>query len=230
MKIISIDPGRVVQLWVPEEMRIQKPLYAGDVIDRVKSHFGFVYLFTTELPEGGNVPPGSLIFRQGRVILDGEQITVFELGVHNDGLVVVAPTTEEASKVADYALEWAIANLGGRTPTTAIPRSHHSAVIVEFDQNIDTAMKSFEKLGAIVSKAWQESYQVEAAFNLGRLSVLTDETVSSIRFNTEFVIERRKGVPVPHSSNRYYCSASLPTAKHIEVLEQLEELFNGRGG
>ncbi len=224
MKLISYESGRVIQLWMQEEVRPLKYMYAPEAVLNMRQHFQFSRVFTDgDLPEGGKVPNGSTFFRDGRLILDGRQIIISELSVHTDGVVLSSATSEDAEFVLEYALKWTQEELGMRQMTTPKLRSRHSNVIVEFDKPVDAAIEAFQKIGLVLSKAWSDVYGATELFEISRLGFNSDPETKKIKIDHEFVIERRKGAP--YAANRFFCAASLPTQRHLSVLTEIEGII-----
>ena len=147
---------------------------------------------------------------------DGE-VTIHNLSIHNDGVVVRTNKTEYAEAFFDDLTSWLIHEYGCRkVPTQS---RYLSEIVVEFDKSIANALNSYNELTGLILSSVTENREAAAA----ALNSLSIEFVGGADAIPKFVIERREGTTV--EDKRYFCSAPLTTEQHLTVLEAIERLL-----
>jgi hypothetical protein len=220
MKIIATETGRVVQLIIMEEIRPQSGIYMPALFQAVGDRYGFV-----ARPQDlhAAITTGAK-FNHGRLITPNKTMTISEIGIYNDGVIVDSLNTDDAEIILEDFILWTKNLLGLRDRITQIPRTYSSLVTVEFDKPVETALHGVEVFMRGLNVALKNAYGWNLEVSLLRLGVNADpQSVPPLR-NTHFFIERR--ILRPYSENRYQSGAPLRTEEHLALLETIEaELF-----
>lgn len=219
MKIINYDIGRANQRLNPDEARPVGGYYMPEAIRLLSDRYGF-----SQSPILEEARTKGAIFRDGRLIAGASKINIVELGVYNDGIYATTQDTPSADFVLDDVLTWAGQAIGLRQPSTAQPRLYDSAIVVEFDVDIEKRLNIFNDLKHSYERMIQELYGEKTVSALYHMAISSDPLTSRLRLATNFSIERRVGSPF--SSNRFFSIAPLRTKMHIELLERLEKTLS----
>ena len=220
MKLVSIEVGRAVQLFVADEVGPLVGLYVPELFQFVLERYGFIkHSDITEVLKTGAK------FEQGLLKVGEKKINIKELNIHNDGIIVDTFNTDDSSIVIDDLFNSGKKNFGFRDTETKIPRRYVSHVVVDFNKPIDKALKGFEAIRHNLNSAYKNAYGTDVIYDLFRFSLAVDPQNVPPQTGTEFIIERR--INVPFSKNRFYCVAHLPTQTHLALLEVMEREFGG---
>lgn len=212
MNFISSENGQALQLIVMDEVRPVKGggLFLPDFISRVMDRYRF--LSTSNQTD----PTQPFKFQTGVVELDGEAIPITSLEIYNDGIIVNSRNTEDADKIMDEFFEWALAEFHLREPTTEIPRTYQSRVVVAFDRSLNTFLNHFVAIKDVLTKAFDAD---GVDLNVVRLTI-GPHPPGTLPYKSTWAIEARTIGPfVP---NRYFSAAPLSTPAHLEMLAELE--------
>lgn len=220
MKLVSDELGRVVQLFVPDEIAPFGGIYLPELFELISKRFGFVK--QSDIADALKI---GAKFEIGQLKVGEKKINIKELAIHQDGIVVDTRNTDDSSIVVDEMFRWGKQTLGLRDLETKRPRRYLSFVVVDFDKPIDNALKGFEAIRRNLSNAYKSTYETDVSYDLYRVSLAVDSQSLPPQTATEFTIERR--INVPHSKNRFFCTAPLPTKSHLVLLEEIEREFVG---
>jgi hypothetical protein len=211
MQLISSQSGQSLQLVAMDEVR---PLSGGVFLPDSSAAIIQRYRFMGT-PE--KLSPGQPIKFQTGVLPDSS-ITIEELGVFSDGFIVTAITTDDADIALDDFLAWITEQFKLREPTTIIPRTYQSTIVVSLAGPLDRFINNFQKAGDVLSK----SFGALSPLNVTRLTI-GPQPPGQYPFQTTWNIEARIGQPfVP---NRYMSTAPLPTSAHVALLTELETIM-----
>src|SRR6516225_397606 len=216
MNLISTEHGQSLQLFVAEEIRPPSGLYLPDLIRKISERYAFAIgpsNYETVMKEGAK-------YKDGFFVIEGRTIAIKDLGFFVDGALVVAWNTDDAEAILNDLIGWVVQNFGVREPRTKLPRKYVSSVVVEFDGELGGALTAFEELQERFGSAIKERYGVTPEINASRIALSADPTKLPPQTTFEFIIERRVGRPF--SQNRYFSTATLPTAAHLDLLRAFE--------
>jgi hypothetical protein len=216
MNLISTEHGQSLQLFVVEEVRPPSGLYLPDLIRKISERYAFAIgpsNYETVMKEGAK-------YKDGRFVTEGRTIAIKDLGFFVDGILAVAWNTDDAEAILNDLIVWVVQNFGIREPRTKLPRKYVSSVVIEFDAELGGALTAFEELQEGFASAIKERYGMEPEINASRIALSADPTKLPPQTTFEFTIERRAGRPF--SENRYFSSATLPTASHLDLLGAFE--------
>lgn len=220
MKLVSIEIGRAIQLFAADEVGPIAGLYLPELFQFVSGRYGFIkHSDVTEASKTGAK------FEQGQLKAGEKNINIKELSIHNDGIIVDTFNTDDSSTVVDDLFNSGKQTFRFRDPETKLPRRYVSHVVVDFNRPIDNALKGFEAIRRNLSSAYKNAYGADVIYDMSRIALAVDPQNVPQQTATEFIIERR--VNVPHSKNRFYCVAPLPTQTHLALLETIEREFGG---
>lgn len=216
MKLISYDAGTFVGLF---SLEAHVPLrFTGQraMLELIGSLYQFSHrpALTASLDE---LQQKGFEFQNGELEIDGAVVSVRRLSIHNDGIVLVAPTTDDAEKVFDHLQSWLKSE--GAFREVPVSRIYLSELVVDFDHSPAKLMRNYEKLQAIATKHMSDDNR---PFKKAGLSQISIEFASETGNYPRFTIERRTGSGL--DQDRFYCAAPLKTGHHIEALEALEKL------
>ena len=216
MRIIATDTGRVVQLVVMEEIRPTSGIYMPALYQAVSDRYAFV-----ARPQDLHVAIASgAKFNHGRLITPNKTITISDIGIYNDGIIVDSLNTDDAEIILEDFILWTKNILGLRDTITQIPRTYSSLVTVEFERPIESALRGVEIFTGSLNAALKNAYGWDLETNILRFGVNADpQSVPPLR-NTHFFLERR--ISRPYSENRYQSGAPLRTEEHLALLQTIE--------
>lgn len=219
MNLIAFDEGRVLQLFVGEEIRpysgVSLPVFFSRLIDH--------YVFLERPPNFGDAIKAGAKFLNGHLTFESRDIAIKELAIYNDGIVVACHKTSDGEVVLADLMEWASKEFHMRPPITLKPRTYSSALIVEFSDSLDPLLNKFDKIAQRISSALNRAYGWDYDTHVARLGFKTDPTKLAPFTNTEFYLERR--IDVPYSTNRFYSGAPLTTEQHLMYLGEFEKIL-----
>src|SRR5262249_33864561 len=126
MKLIPTELGKVVQLFVPDEIRPLSGLNMPDFIRLIEERYGFA-----KVPELKQVAECGAKFQTGRLKSGNKTINILELAVFNDGVVVNSFHTDEAEFVLEDFISWAKKTFNCRDAETEKLRTFESRLVIE---------------------------------------------------------------------------------------------------
>ncbi|MFN4184012.1 MAG: hypothetical protein ACK4M6_04445 [Hyphomonas sp.] len=216
MKIVAFDSGTLVALFSLEAytpLRFVGQRALLELIGNVYKFAGRPALTATvdELQQKG------FEFLNGELELNGETVPVRRLSIHNDGIVLVASTTDDADRIFDHLQTWL--KTEGAFRDVPVSRLYLSELVVDFEHSPAKLMKHYEALECLATKHMSADNR---PFKKAGFSHFSIEFVAEAGFCPRFSIERRTGSSL--EQERYYCAAPLRTEHHIEALEDIEKL------
>jgi hypothetical protein len=224
MKLIGYLQGFTALRAKLEEYMPVRGLVHRDLAELVRTRYQF-QVFPTLNP--GITPPPVMLFSGGKFSRNSESFAIHQLAMKEDGDIVLATTTEQADQVVEDLVRLLDDNFGYRLSTADKKISHLNNMVVEFDKGIEEYINILAKL----ANAINESRIGKPSFNIKRLTfgqgaILGEASDLLLLVETaDFVIERRSGTG--YEANRYFCSAPLPTAEHLRLLERIEAIARG---
>jgi hypothetical protein len=215
MKLIAIELGRAVQLFVPDEIRPLSGLNMPEFIRLIQERYGFA-----KVPELKEVAQSGAKFQTGRLKSRNKTINISELAVFDDGVVVGSFHTDEAEFVLGDFISWTKKTFDLRDPETQRPRRFESHLVIEFDRSIDAALHVFDPIRAKIARAVEDSYGIKTAIGNHRIDFSVSMRPELEIGRPGLVIERRINYAL--EANRFYSTAGFRTDVHLELLHDLE--------
>jgi hypothetical protein len=220
MKLISSETGQALQLIVMDEARpLSGGVFQPGALARLMQRYRFLSTSAANQTDA-NQP---MKFQTGVIEIDGSTFLIAALEVYNDGVIINSRNTNDADKIMDDFIQWAITDLHFREPVTKIPRTYQSQVVVSLNQSLNSFMVQFDKIKDITERAFNAD---KNSLNLVRLSI-GPQPPGTLPYRTTWQIERR--IASPFVPDRYFSTAPLTTPAHLEMLTAIEAAFAARG-
>jgi hypothetical protein len=218
MKVVTTEMGRVIQVFMPDEVRPPKGLYIPEVVRLISERYGFGVS-----PNTAQTMQAGAKFQAGRLVSGDKKINIGELVLHNDAISVTTTAhTDEAVFVVQDFMSWAKEAFGIRDQITQKPKIFESHFVVDFDRPVDEHLERFAAMTNELRSSYKELYGYDQAFGFNRITFSVD-VASAPAFpllRTDLWIERRVGTAF--SQNRYFSACGLPSDKHLSLLEKFE--------
>jgi hypothetical protein len=213
MKLAAIHLSKVTALVEVADLVRDGKVFVPDLIKAITTRFEF-RKFPDDPASFGQ--PGGLVFEIGK--WDG--LPIYKLTLFNDGIVLeTSATTEETEKALYEILKWGT-ELGLVFDERMISRLLVvSSLAVYLDINLDDLHPVLKRLAAITSERQSERMTIPLAYRTSGIAIGAS-TLTSKFPTAAFTIERR--LDVPDSTNKYFSSAPLHTAEHLNALEEFE--------
>ena len=176
---------------------------------------------TTPSPNEFPDPNNSAKFKNGefRVDDDGHPI-IINLTIHNDGLVAdtISSTLNSEKFLEDLYIRFSEVLKMPSLQSLLRKKLYLSELYVTIDKELDLINPKLKLISEYLSNTVE---QRDWAFRFGGVSFCVDPIKKFVP--TPFRFER--AIEVPFKENRYYSIAPLPTEKHLELLDKLENLY-----
>lgn len=210
MKFISSESGQSLQLVVMDEIRpLRGGVFLPDLITAIVQRYRFVS-FSTQADPAQPIKFQTGVFQSGEITMP-----IISLEIYTDGVIMNSRTTDDADAIVNDFSRWLIDTFKLREPTTIIPRTYQSKIIVSLDGPLDRFVAQFQPINAILSKA----FNTHDELHVTRL-FFGPHPPGPLPYQTTWSIEPRIGQPFVY--NRYFSSAPLTTKAHIELLAEIE--------
>jgi hypothetical protein len=224
MKIIAFDSARLTVLFPLEEVSPLDGAGSIDIIDQVAMRYKFAKRPDLTLPKEELQKVG-LKFEHGLYVHSDREANITSFTIFTDGVVIDAPTTDDAELFWVDICQWLLADRKFRDFVTAPRRRFVSQVIVEFDRPLSDLIRQFGLITQTLSDKLSEIYNTRVPMGLARIDLEFDHLgENSALVIPRFVIERRKNIAF--SRERYFCIAPLRTNDHLHVLGEIEKTIN----
>jgi hypothetical protein len=227
MKLIAVEIARATQVFINEEIRPLSGAYFPESVRLVTERYGFAASPTD--PEASSAK-----FSTGRLISGTRRINISDATIFQSAVQVTTVTnTDEADYVVDDMMSWAINALAFREPQTIFPRHYESALIVEFDREVDNLLRPFENLRAGFQRSLDSAYDLNSKVSFATFAISSDPLqlagqllppLSNV-LKPELGLVRRANAPF--SANRFFSLAPLKTEAHRLLLEEFEQAIPG---
>jgi hypothetical protein len=220
MRFIGADGGRMVALFLAEEIRGTTGWHPGQFIQEIRERYRFEYV--PDLADlKGDV--SVLVFKHGCLEKDGESFGIRELGFYPAGVVIDALETDFAEAFFKDLFAWGQGRFGWSEPTSLRLR-FFSSVVVEFEREIESMLGRLQSMCSIFSAAIREDYQLAHPFKLKSLVLSSDPMdLPSSAVSPDVTIQRR--ADFPYVGNRYYCIGPFRTSRFKELLQRAEAIL-----
>lgn len=223
MKLIATELGRVTVIFSADEIRPISPTPVTEYLIGIAKRYGFPTV--PEAPDADDPKP--VTFQRGFFAQGEKYINVSRLAIYNDAIQVDTSRTDESLGIQQDILKYLQDNYSFREPSSKPMVLFESSVIVDFDHSINNALAKYEKLQKAASIAMSTTYGRDLQMQFSGLALAVDHldlpsAIGSL-LRSEFSIVRR--INRPFAENRYFSSAGLQTATHLELLAQFEKLI-----
>ncbi|MEI7668533.1 MAG: hypothetical protein WCJ33_00420 [Pseudomonadota bacterium] len=221
MKIISHELGKVLRLFVADEIHPAQGINLPDLINGIAQRYNFLP------PDLSSDNKGGREFKYGKININGDLINISSLTIYSEAVAVNIGDTSKSLIVINDLFDWLQSEFKFRKPVTQPKDFYESHLVVEFDSDLDNFIKPFAKISKLLSTLINETYDISVKVDFSGFAISADSTLLPSYltpiFNNNFTINRRIGIAF--SQNRYYCTAPFPTDKHIKLLENVENFI-----
>jgi hypothetical protein len=221
--IASIQGVAALRVSIEEVVPLSSPPFAA-VISGIQNRFGFATAPSAAEITAGPVP---LMFQAGKVLCEGKEVAISQLFLLPDGDIVVASTTDQAKCGLDSLVAYLNDQFGYRMEGKSAKRCYVSALVVEFEKPFTEVISSLATFQKIIEKEIQTPTKdrwelLRISFSQGTGGMPNPPFPNPLDGieKTDFVIERRAGVPF--SANRFFCTAPCEMERHIQILQEIE--------
>jgi hypothetical protein len=158
----------------------------------------------------------------------GQPFVVTDFAVYTDGLAAVAEKSEWADAFLEDITAWVRTEFGFREISSGIRKLFNSTVVVDFDTSPSKLVQGFKRITDFISDRAITVSPDRKQMDFARLDFEIDRrTIAGQAMISKFVIERRPGIDF--SQERYFSTAPMTTADHIETLEEIERIAAANG-
>lgn len=177
---------------------------------------------------------GPFDFKVGKFANGEITNSISQMVLQLEGGIVTTSSTDVAELILDDLHGLLDKTFHFRLTSATQKRSYASAIIVEFESDIEKQIEFIGRVEKLINSSGGKSPERKfkrISFGLEDQNIpnpanpVMISPLESIE-KVDFVIERRAGEPF--SLNRYFCVAPMRTQDHIKVLEQIAEILKAR--
>lgn len=221
MRIISFESARVTRLFPLEEFAPAAGANSPSILSLIAQRYGFSMVPTITTREDLN--KNGLVFGMGHFQYNGQPFVVTDFAVYTDGLAAVTQRSEWAEAFLDDVISWVKIEFGFREISSGIQQLYSSSVIVDFENSPSRLVRQFRQIADFISDRTITIARDRKQMNFSRLDFEIDKrTLTGQAALSKFILERRAGVGF--EQERYFSSAPMTTADHIQTLEEIERV------
>jgi hypothetical protein len=226
MNIVSLETGRTTWLFPVEEII---PLGGADgpkIIAAISSKYKFTHQPAN--PTREDIDKNGLKFAGGQMIRKGKIVNIAEFTVFNDGIVSVSTSTENAEAFLQEIYAFLVSEFAFREITSAVKKVNLSTVVVDFGASLNHLVQARNAEMDLIGKNLNSIDDTDFPIELARIDFALNKDPEFRPPNIpRMTIEKRANTPF--SQHRYYSSAPIHTATHLEILERIERgLLKGK--
>jgi hypothetical protein len=217
MKLLNVVQARSVWLFSTDDLN-PRGLDLVPIVMGIRDRYSFQKHPTKAeevYPASGGIEFGRGAFK----LPTGDQIEVVSLVFFSDGIVAeTRHSTTASDQVLEDVLSFATDTFRlSFDPTMVARKTYSSELVFATDIHLDRVNARLKRFAALLAKTAGEAFH----FELGSLRFLSAPVSNGIQL--QFTFERRFGTEF--DQNRYYSQAPFTTEKHLELLQELEELL-----
>jgi hypothetical protein len=164
-----------------------------------------------------------LVFGIGRFSTKDQSGTINDFAIYTDGIAAVSERSDFAEAFLSDVFEWVISQFNFRKVDTG-RRLYSSTVVVEFERSPARLIAGYEKLTELINSRTETIMKKSASMQFARLGFEMDpkEMADGQVAVPKFILERRGNIEF--AKERYFSSATMRTAAHLEVLTEIEKM------
>jgi hypothetical protein len=220
MNIVTME-GEIWWFFRPDDVRPIKGLTIYALMKKIQETFNFAS-FPTSLPAEGQ----PFVFKEGYLIRGENTISIKFLESYLDGTHIKVDSSTDDVDIVFHRLREIAVELGGESNIRPTASYHVSTIVADFDNNINSALKSFSTITSLIS----ENLEVQASVDVKAIYLEGDKHKQQqpllARLNpTAFRLETR--IDARPDENRYFCQAHMTSDAHIKVLSALDSMLSG---
>lgn len=221
MRIISFDNARATWLFPLEEFAPA----SGATPQSILSEIGDRYNFTRrpDITTREDMSQKGLLFGIGRFLFNDHPVTINDFAIYTDGIAAVSERTDFADAFLRDVFQWVVTRFNFR-PVDTRRKLYSSTVVIEFERSPARLVAGYEKLVELINSKTDTLMKKSASVQFTRLGFEMDpnELSEGQVAVPKFILERRGGVE--YSKERYFSSATMQTAAHLDVLAEIEKM------
>lgn len=226
MNIVSLESGRTTWLFPTEEIL---PLGGADgpkIIAAISSKYKFTH--PPENPTREVIEKNGLKFAGGQMVRKGKIANIIEFIVFDDGIVSISTSTENAEAFLQDIYTFLVSEFAFREITSDVKKANLSTVVVDFETSLNDLVQGRKAEIDLIGKHLNSIDNTDFPVELARVDFVLNKDPEFRPPNIpRLMIEKRANTPF--SQHRYFSSAPIHTAKHLEILEQIERgLLKGK--
>jgi len=212
MNLTEYELSRAIRFFEIKPSRGQV-LYGAGLVKALQERYGFVQVPTTVAQF--NLASGIEFFHgyfQGRVVIDRFQI-------FNNGILVEGKCdTNDCDAFIDDVFGWASSSAGlSITPNSALGTPYLSQIVVGSDIDLSGYFRQLSEFSSAMSAKVASYGLIDTPAEVAAFHLATDPAVNG---SWAYRFERRSGAP--YAEKKFFSSAPLKTADHLEMLDKLE--------
>jgi hypothetical protein len=219
MNIVSLESGRTTWLFPVEEIL---PLGGADgpkIIAAISAKYKFTH--PPANPTREDVDKNGLKFAGGQMAHEGKIVNVAEFVVFNDGIVSISTSTENAEAFLQEIYAFLVSEFAFREITSDVKKVHQSTVVVDFDTSLNDFVHGRNAEIDLIGKHLNSIDNTDFPVAVARIDFVLNKDPEFRPPNIpRLTIEKR--AHTQFSQHRYFSTAPIHTAKHLEVLERIE--------
>ena len=222
MKFVYTGSGITFLHGLADDVCPTDGLLQQDLVDYVAALYSFKV--RPNIPQGLTTHLPVLTFNFGKLSKDGKSYPVQQLSMLQNGDSFVSINTDFSDLIADDFMLRLDADLKYRYAEHPRTRTHHSAVVIDFDKPIEDSLPAFNRIESILNAAIPRDgtpfKPKTIAFGYGDpvQGPITGSIEAALK--ADFALQRRVGTP--YELNRYVSAAPTSTSHHLEVLRKIE--------
>jgi hypothetical protein len=219
MNLVSLESGRTTWLFPVEEII---PLGGADgpkIIAAISSKYKFTH--PPANPTREDIDKNGLKFAGGQMLHEGKIANISEFVVFNDGIVAVSSSTELAETFLQEIFSFLVSEFEFRGISSNVRKIHVSTVVVEFDTSLNHVIQGRAAETAVIEKHLNSIDNTDFPVEVMRVDFALNKDPEFRPANIpRLTIEKR--AYTQFSQHRYFSSAPIDTAKHLEILERID--------
>jgi hypothetical protein len=219
MNIVSYESGRSTWLFPVEEIL---PLGGSDgqaIVAAISSKYKFLH--PPANPTREDIEKNGLKFASGRMVGDDYSANILEFIVFNDGIVAASTSTEHAEAFLKDIYTFLVSEFNFRAITSNVKKVLLSTVVVDFETSLTRLVQGHKAEKELVRKHLNAGDDTNFPLELSRVDFALNKDPEFRPPNIpRLVIEKRANTQF--SQHRYFSSAPIHTARHLEILEKFE--------
>jgi hypothetical protein len=214
MKVVSVIEARAFRIYRPFGSFGYLPDAINKAIEEYK-FLGYPKEISELFPVDTNQP---IVFRHGKVVINGRVIVVDFLQIYPAGLQVITLTnTSDSLAAVDHIAAWGVSTFDLKLETVKAP-GFYSQLHVRFKSPLPEMFPKLKPIASEISDKYPDVLDFRPQYELSALHFLYEPKakVDPVFFRIERVGN------VSFAENLYYSDAPLSTEDHIRVLEDFE--------
>lgn len=155
------------------------------------------------------------------MIRNGSIANIAEFIVFNDGIVAVSMSTDDAEAFLQDIYAFLVSEFAFREFTSGVKKINLSSVVVDFETSLNGFIRARNTDSDLIGRHLNSIDDTDFPVELARVDFLLNKDPEFRPPNVpRLTIEKRANTQF--SQHRYFSSAPIHTASHLEILERIE--------